>query len=942
MFGEWDKRALNFSRVSPMKTQVLKAFAGETKPLRCIQSRQHENIGWFLSETSPFSKETLTQGLVQVPEESTCYRIYQTTQNVTVNILEVLVQKETIGFFTCAEETSLYTHTNRRVWSVLDVYLITMFEPAVEIINVTLHSLAETCKQAMALLNEENSISKVPYLELRHPLISYSWGRIICEARSVNNYQCYQPTGRDGQSVPNDQALWKGTQKAGYLKLQKDKYLLIPGSISGGYMRIRLNGVSIYSTGSVWFELVTHRTSPGTVSAILKDPEHNQYIVFETKTLSSLATVILSKDKVCAEAWQTASSSDYFVTFDYIILEPLLSYMEFPGGIRIPFKHALDPVDFSEIRGLRIWASPKTVLSIIHKEQTIDSIYYETPTRPEHLLERMIPRGPLPEPTVSHSECDQNYAKTRHIASYCHNLPPTCFEDGKKERMYTITLLRDISDLPISIEPASSLVTVESLLRVSEFEGPFYEILFVVKQVGGTSTNYIPILRILWDRKRIRLITLDNGPKSELTLPLPGSTSEIQQSRMDILLSQAMRNISVAFRLDSARRVADTAFISPPVSGSIELMYRTHKQTTCMECYMCINVENRGAYLASTEAIRRRWARTKRSPLHVEINRNNVPYFVERQEKESFHALRWLQIHNSMWPNYTNIPSARIIERLQYYNAQRGVTVRVHNTWHECPPGSYLALTQPPSCLPCPPNTRSTMFWQGDRQPNGRVCVPCEYDRYQLNPGRLTCLDCEVHFDLIEGVEYCGRRSSQMQPFPQPAWPRTTPRPKAGSLLPTEDQIRRSSVPTYGAIFWMFTCLMGLLTMVVYFYLEATGFTLSKIARGKLRRRPPPRKKRAKQQYLSEMAVFRDIPIQTEESWVCSHGWRQVQQDLILLRDIGIQTDATVGKHEKSGKEVEETNSGSEATADAKSDKASGRAETVSRSSQTRFTKKGR
>ncbi|VDL95949.1 unnamed protein product [Schistocephalus solidus] len=486
-----------------MKTQVLKAFAGETKPLRCIQSRQHENIGWFLSETSPFSRETLTQGLVQVPEESTCYRIYQTTQNVTVNILEVLVQKETIGFFTCAEETSLYTHTNRRVWSVLDVYLITMFEPAVDIINVTLHSLAETCKQAMALLNEENSISKVPYLELRHPLISYSWGRIICEARSVNNYQCYQPTGRDGQSVPNDQALWKGTQKAGYLKLQKDKYLLIPGSISGGYMRIRLNGVSIYSTGSVWFELVTHRTSPGTVSAILKDPEHNQYIVFETKTLSSLATVILSKDKVCAEAWQTASSSDYFVTFDYIILEPLLSYMEFPGGIRIPFKHALDPVDFSEIRGLRIWASPKTVLSIIHKEQTIDSIYYETPTRPEHLLERMIPRGPLPEPTVSHSECDQNYAKTRHIASYCHNLPPTCFEDGKKERMYTITLLRDISDLPISIEPASSLVTVESLLRVSEFEGPFYEILFVVKQVGGTSTNYIPILRILWDRKRM-------------------------------------------------------------------------------------------------------------------------------------------------------------------------------------------------------------------------------------------------------------------------------------------------------------------------------------------------------------------------------------------------------------------------------------------------------
>ncbi|KAL7056028.1 hypothetical protein AAHC03_021141 [Spirometra sp. Aus1] len=381
----------------------------------------------------------------------------------------------------------------------------------------------------------------------------------------------------------------------------------------------------------------------------------------------------------------------------------------------------------------------------------------------------MMPRDPQPVPRASSSECDQNYIKTRHTVSYCHNLPPSCFESGKNDRTYTIRLLRDISDLPVSIEPASSLVTVDSVLRLSGFDGPFYEMVLVAKQVEKSAAYFTPLLRILWNRERVRLITLDNGPKSELTLPLPGSIGEIQQSRMDILMSQAMRNISVAFRLGTDGRATDTTFITPPVSGSIELMYR----------------------------------------------------------------------------------------------------------------------------------------------------------------------------EIVDDVEICGRR---FLPSWGPEQPDLTSQWKAELALPTEDQIRRSSLPRYGDTFWMFVCLMGLLTTVVYFYLEATGFMLSKIARGKRRRRPPPRRKRGKQQYLTEMAIFRDVPIQTQESWVCSHGGQNVQQELVLLRDIGAQTDEIgierTWAHQDDGSSMQETDLAPETAAEGKSDKASGRAETVSRPSQTRHSKK--
>ncbi|BHF77542.1 hypothetical protein SprV_0602064900 [Sparganum proliferum] len=496
MFGDWDRRSLRFDRVSPLKTAVLKAFAGEKLALRCIQSKQHQNIGWFLSETSPFLRATMSKGLVQLPEESICYRIYRTTENITVNILEVLVQKDTIGFFTCAEEGPLPAGKHQRIWSALEVYLITMFEPAVEVINVSLHSIAEDCVRAKALLSKENVLSQIPYLELQHPLIKYVWSDTRCFTRNDTDY-CFELTGRDGQRVLNDRALWKGTQMAGKLLLPDSDYLFVPGSISGGYMRIRLNDVNIYYSRDIWFDLVGHETSSDVINAILNDPERNRNVNFEVKTLTSLATVVLSKDRVCPEAWKSAYSSGYWVKFEYLILEPLLSYMEFPGGIRMPFKEALDPVKLREVDGLRIWASTST--------QTIRSVYYETPTRPEHLLERMIPRGPPPVPRARSSECDQNYIKTRHTVSYCHNLPPTCFASGTNDRTYTIRLLRDISDLPVSVEPASSLVTVDSVLRLSGFDGPFYEMVLVAKQVKNSAATFIPLLRILWNRERVLL-----------------------------------------------------------------------------------------------------------------------------------------------------------------------------------------------------------------------------------------------------------------------------------------------------------------------------------------------------------------------------------------------------------------------------------------------------
>nr|VZI22313.1 unnamed protein product [Spirometra erinaceieuropaei] len=245
-----------------------------------------------------------------------------------------------------------------------------MFEPAVEVINVSLHSTAEDCDRAKALLSKENVLSQIPYLELQHPLIKYDWSDIGCFTRVDTDY-CFRMTGRDGQSVLNDRALWKGTQMAGELLLPDSDYLFVPGSLSGGYMRIRLTDVNIYYTRDIWFELVAHQTSSDVIDAILNDPERNRNVTFEVKTLTSLAAVVLSRDRVCPEAWKSASSSGYYVKFDYLILEPLFSFMEFPGGVRMPFKEALDPVKLREMDGLRIWASTSTATTIFATDEDI-------------------------------------------------------------------------------------------------------------------------------------------------------------------------------------------------------------------------------------------------------------------------------------------------------------------------------------------------------------------------------------------------------------------------------------------------------------------------------------------------------------------------------------------------------------------------------------------
>lgn len=291
--------------VPPPKIQIRQAFRGERVALRCLHTQRGSKYAWYLSATAPVGSSILASTLVPLPQNTCFQRRFYSYKAFGVEVVEVVAQRGTVGYFTCAE------NVGGSQWIQRGVFLILLYQQPTVVLQVDLVATSHVdCEAAASPL----SYSKISFGRYGVPqTIKAEDPECVQEAK---DWHCIKFIGQW------DEYEWKRK------RLDKTNSGFIHTGPLDRTVRLRFEKIQ------VGFRLDFVRLS--------REPSHRP------KTLNSFE---MTKESLCVEARQVGRR------FEWMVLEISLGYAELAGGFRIPFDKMMSPNDLELLDGLQVYWS---------------------------------------------------------------------------------------------------------------------------------------------------------------------------------------------------------------------------------------------------------------------------------------------------------------------------------------------------------------------------------------------------------------------------------------------------------------------------------------------------------------------------------------------------------------------------------------------------------
>ncbi|KAH9278718.1 hypothetical protein ECG_09330 [Echinococcus granulosus] len=375
--------------VPPPQIQIRQAFRGERVALRCFHTQRGSKYAWYLSATAPVGSSVLASDLVPLPINSCFQRRFYSHKAFGVEVVEVVAQTGTVGYFTCAE------NVGESQWIQRGVFLILLYQQSTVVLQV---DLAATSYVSCEAASNPLSFAKISFGRYGVPqTITAADPECVQESKT---WSCIKFIGQW------DEYEWKRKQ------LERTTSGFIHTGPLDRTVRLRFEQIQ------VGFRLdFVHFSS------------ENDY---HPKTLNSFE---MTQESLCVEAHQVGRR------FNWMVLEVYLGYAELTGGFRIPFKEAFSPGDLDILDGLQVHQSGGGSFRTVFLEEALD---------PQAVLDRapLVPyEDASPAPPLRHwrsHPCGPPLTAIGHgFVSTVHNQLCT-----QKATTFTTVLIGDVAKVP--------------------------------------------------------------------------------------------------------------------------------------------------------------------------------------------------------------------------------------------------------------------------------------------------------------------------------------------------------------------------------------------------------------------------------------------------------------------------------------------------------------
>ncbi|CDI97082.1 DNA methylase N 6 adenine specific [Echinococcus multilocularis] len=306
--------------VPPPQIQIRQAFRGERVALRCFHTQRGSKYAWYLSATAPVGSSVLASALVPLPSNSCFQRRFYSYKAFGVEVVEVVAQTGTVGYFTCAE------NVGESQWIQRGVFLILLYQQSTVVLQVDLAATSYvSCEAASIPL----SFAKISFGRYGVPqTITAADPQCVQESKT---WSCIKFIGQW------DEYEWKRK------RLERTTSGFIHTGPLDRTVRLRFEQIQ------VGFRLdFVHFSS------------ENDY---HPKTLNSFE---MTQESLCVEARQVGRR------FNWMVLEVYLGYAELTGGFRIPFKGTFSPGDLDILDGLQVHQSGGGSFRTVFLEEALD------------------------------------------------------------------------------------------------------------------------------------------------------------------------------------------------------------------------------------------------------------------------------------------------------------------------------------------------------------------------------------------------------------------------------------------------------------------------------------------------------------------------------------------------------------------------------------------
>ncbi|EUB58846.1 hypothetical protein EGR_06270 [Echinococcus granulosus] len=681
--------------VPPPQIQIRQAFRGERVALRCFHTQRGSKYAWYLSATAPVGSSVLASDLVPLPINSCFQRRFYSHKAFGVEVVEVVAQTGTVGYFTCAE------NVGESQWIQRGVFLILLYQQSTVVLQV---DLAATSYVSCEAASNPLSFAKISFGRYGVPqTITAADPECVQESKT---WSCIKFIGQW------DEYEWKRKQ------LERTTSGFIHTGPLDRTVRLRFEQIQ------VGFRLdFVHFSS------------ENDY---HPKTLNSFE---MTQESLCVEAHQVGRR------FNWMVLEVYLGYAELTGGFRIPFKEAFSPGDLDILDGLQVHQSGGGSFRTVFLEEALD---------PQAVLDRapLVPyEDASPAPPLRHwrsHPCGPPLTAIGHgFVSTVHNQLCT-----QKATTFTTVLIGDVAKVPRG-SGLSIIVKVNSFLMNRQTLEDFYLLRLIgrlvrVKKSTQPKVEIAELLTIRWNSSEIQCTTYEGNLAYHInsTLRIPSlEEKKIIESSLTMQISEGGTSLSLSFTAgkDNSSQFIGHFTLATAMDNGLELVTEVPPQGACIDCFVSLYVDRRGA-----ASIPLKWPMSRKSapPLRP-INNRVAPIRPMVGNRLHFTAFRTFTLS---W-NESDLTDSREdlrdwFERMEFKTASENVSIIYKNSWPVCAEGQHLAIANPPFCVPCPPGTKATVYKAIGKAtyvpeskkvdlntPHANLCDLCPKGSYQPEPG---------------------------------------------------------------------------------------------------------------------------------------------------------------------------------------------------------------
>ncbi|KAM3185989.1 hypothetical protein ACTXT7_005289 [Hymenolepis weldensis] len=633
-------------KLSKPEIQIIRGFRGERVPLRCQHTERNSKFHWFISYSIPTRLEASLKDIIPLPRSPCFQRNFYGYPAMGVEVLSVLAQQETVGWFTCIE------NINRNQFYQREIFLLLLAQPA----NVTLQvDLVGRSSMNCEIAKGKLSNRHVSF-ERKGVPITYKAEKSEC-LDETNTWHCLKFVGEfKGYE-------WKNK------KLNISSSGFIPTGPLGPFNRLRFESVRIGFRVNFVRLHGSQRTTLGGFDFNSKD--------------------------LCLEA-QNAGQ-----TFDWMILDAYLGFAELAGGYRIPIGFGASFADLDMIDGVQIIGKSEksvgsaTIQQAIYPEAIIDRLSTSNSKNSESMIKYQRPK-----PCGAPLKASNGGYLTTMFTQLCHHYSTilTSFVADTVSNLHR----RSNHLIFIHIDAVVGTENSQDHMFVIRMNGRSLS--------SGSEVKSTGLLKITWDADKLNFDPpMGKKSFENLKIPSGGPKKAIG-GRLTLTISDEGTVVNFAFTLGSLAKPIITKRLLLPtqLDNGLEVTAEVPKSRACDVCYVTVTVDRRSVTSIPLKwPLKNQSPQPILPPINYRVepikkSAGNELIFIAYRT----FTLRWSE--SNLTDSREDLRNW--FARMQSLAAPNDITVIYKNSWPVCPIGHHLVIPNPPYCAPCPPGTYAVAY----------------------------------------------------------------------------------------------------------------------------------------------------------------------------------------------------------------------------------------